>query len=117
MADTWDTFKSTSKNFWGDPAGYATGTNKEGAGGVKKMLFGDPEGIKKAYDDAMAKAEAMGQQGKQFLLGQQGKALAYYAPLQQMFNNAYGNQGLQSPQIPQAQGQGGPLARMYGGGQ
>lgn len=88
-------------NFVGDPLGYITGVNREGFGGVKKMLFGDPESIKKAYDDMIAKSGAMGEANKQFLLGQQGKALQRYAPIQQMFNSAYGSQGIKGPQVPQ----------------
>lgn len=101
-------------NFIGDPAGYLTGVNTEGFGGVKKMLFGDPEATKKAYDEAMNRSMQMGQDTKNFLMGQQGKALNYYAPLQRMFQGAYGTQGIQGPQIPQAPGVG-PLAQMYGG--
>lgn len=121
MSVSWDSFKSRSessgKNLLGDPAGYLSGTNTEGFGGVKKMLFGDPEAIKKAYDQAMSDAKAGGQQITNFLMGQQGKAQQYYAPLQHMFQSAYGTEGIRGPQIPQAPvANTGPLSRMYGGG-
>ena len=99
-------------NFLGDPAGYLSGTNTEGVGGVKKMLFGDPDAIKSAYDEAMNRSKQMGNESKDFLLGQQQKALAHFAPLQNMFQGAYGTQGIEGPQVPQAVG---PLAQMYGG--
>lgn len=105
-------------DFWhliGDPGGYVSGVNTQGFGGVKNMASGDPDSVKKAYDDAMQMSMASGRETKDFLLGQQGKALAYYAPLQQMFNNAYGANGIQGPQTPQVPGSG-PLTRMYGGG-
>lgn len=108
MPDFWD--------YVGDPAGALTGINNEGFGGIKKMLFGDPGAVKKAYDDAMNMSRQMGQESKDFLLGQQGKALQYYQPLQHMFQGAYGTEGIQGPQTPQAApGGAGPLTRMYGG--
>ena len=109
MSDFW--------NFVGDPGGYITGTNKEGFGGVKKMLFGDPDAIKQAYDQAIQLSQQGGKDIKNFLLGQQGKAQQYYAPLQHMFSAAYGTEGLHAPQTPQAPQvpTSGPLARMYGG--
>lgn len=102
-----------TQNFLGDPAGYLTGTNTEGFPGVKKMLFGDPEAIKKAYDQMANLATSMTGQTRNFLSGQEQKALQFWAPLQRMFGNAYGTEGIQGPQIPQAQG--GPLMNMYGG--
>lgn len=106
-----------SGDFWnmvGDPAGYASGTNTEGIGGVKKMLFGDPEAIKKAYEDAMGMSRQMGQESKDFLQGQKGQSLSYFQPVMQMLQGAYGkNPGIAAPQKPQMAG--GPLAQMYGG--
>lgn len=101
------------KDLLGDPAGYLTGTNTQGASGVKKMLFGDPDAIKKAYDQMAGLAKDMTGQTRNFLAGQENKALQYYAPLQHMFQAAYGTEGMQAPQIPQATS--GPLSRMYGG--
>ena len=100
-------------NFVGDPAGYITGVNKEGFGGVKKMLFGDPNSIKHAYDQAMQMSQQMGQQTKDFLMGQEGKAQQYFGPIQNMYRSAYGAQGMQAPMIPQSPG--GPIQSMYRG--
>lgn len=120
MDNKWATQTDHTKqaeNFLGDPAGALTGTNTEGFGGVKKMLFGDPDAIKKAYDQAMSDAKTGGQNITNFLMGQQAKAQQYYSPLQHMFGAAYGTEGLRGPQVPQASAAGvGPLARMYGGG-
>lgn len=87
-------------DFWnlvGDPAGYVSGYNTEGLSGIKKGLFGDPESIKKAYDDMMGTARQMTGETRQFLGNQQGKALAQYAPMQHMFQSAYGTNGLTPP--------------------
>ncbi len=81
---------------------------------VKKGIFGDPEAIKAAYDKAIGMAQTGGQNIQGFLMGQQGKAQQYYAPLQHMFNASYGTEGLQAPQTPGVPGSG-PLAKMYGG--
>lgn len=99
--------------FLGDPGGYITGTNTEGFGGVKKMLFGDPDAIKEAYEKAMGYADQGAQRITNFLMGQQGKAQQYYAPLSHLFQSTYGTEGLQGPQIPQAQGPG-TLSALYG---
>ncbi len=86
-------------------------------GDAKKTIFGDPDAIKKAYDQAIGLSQKGSADIKNFLLGQQGKAQQFYAPLQHMFNASYGTEGLQAPQIPNASGAGvGPLAKMYGGG-
>lgn len=107
-------FGSDAGNIVGDPAGWLSGTNTGGFGGVKKMLFGDPDAIKKAYDDAFKMSQTGSQNIKNFLLGQQARAQQFYAPIQHMFNAAYGTEGLQAPQTPQAPGSG-PISRMYGG--
>ena len=112
MGATWDKFKDTTGSLLGDPAGYITGTNTEGFGGVKKMLFGDPDAIKKAYDQAIGLSQQGSKDIKDFLLGQQGKAQQYYQPLQHMFQSAYGTEGIAAPQTPQAVA---PLSKMYGG--
>jgi hypothetical protein len=79
----------------------------------KKTLFGDPDAIKKAYDQAIGLSQSGSENIKNFLMGQQGKAQQYFAPLQHMFSAAYGTEGLR----PQADTPGaGPLSRMYGGG-
>lgn len=112
---SWYNDKEDFWNFATDPGGYITGKNTKGIGGIPDLLSGNPDAIKQAYDDAMKMAQSSGKETKDFLLGQQGKALAAYAPLQQMFNNAYGTQGIQGPQTPGVPGSG-PLGRMYGGG-
>lgn len=100
-------------HFLGDPAGYVTGTNKEGVGGVKKMLFGDPDAIKEAYDKAMGYASQGSKDITKFLMGQQAKAQQYYAPLSNLFQQTYGTGGLDAPQIPQASAPG-TLSALYG---
>jgi len=61
---------------------------------------GNPQDIKAAYDQAMARAQQGGQQTKDFLLGQQAKAQQFYAPMQKMFQGMYGTGGIQAPQVP-----------------
>lgn len=92
------------EDFVGDPAGMITGVNNEGFGGVKKMLFGDPNALKEQYDKLIALSQSGGENIKNFLLGQQGKAQQYYAPVQSMFKRMYGDTGIAAPQIPQAPG-------------
>jgi len=76
-------------------------------------VFGDPKGVKAAYDAQIQASKDAQSKLQQFLMGQKGQAQAIYQPLQHMFSAAYGTEGLQAPQIPQAPG--GPLSRMYGG--
>lgn len=102
------------ENFLGDPGGFISGTNTEGAGGVKKMLFGDPNAIKEAYDKAMGISKSGTKEIRDFLMGQQGKAQQYFAPIQSLFQSMYGTQGIQAPQTPQGTQGMGPLAQMYG---
>lgn len=80
----------------------------------KKTLFGDPEAIKAAYDQMAGLATNMTNQTRDFLNRRRDASLAYFGPLQHMFNSAYGTEGLQAPQSPQAAGVN-PLAAMYGG--
>jgi hypothetical protein len=113
---SWYDDKGDFWNLIGDPGGYVSGQNKNGFGGIKNMLMGDPEAAKKAYDQAIQLSQQGGSDIKNFLLGQQGKAQQYYAPLQHMYQGAYGTEGVQAPQIPQASAAGmGPLSRAYGG--
>lgn len=79
---------------------------------IHKKLFGDPEAIKKAYDDMMTKATEFAGRNKRFLGEQQGKALAYYQPMQRMFEKTYGTDGIQGPQVPRSMA---GLEPMYGG--
>jgi hypothetical protein len=79
-------------------------------GDIKKGVFGDPNAVKAAYDAQIKASQQNAEQMKQFLLGQQGKAQAFYAPMQHMFRNYYGTQGIQGPQVPTA-----TFASTYGG--
>lgn len=110
----WYNDKDDFGNLISDPGGYIGGWNTEGGPGLKKMLFGDPEAIKAAYDKAMADAKTGGKDITNFLMGQQGKAQQYFAPLSHLFQSAYGTEGIQAPQIPQA-GAPGSLSALYGG--
>src|SRR6478752_1451857 len=113
---SWYDDKGDFWNLIGDPGGYITGQNKNGFGGIKNALMGDPDAAKKAIDQATQISQTGSENIKNFLLGQQAKAQQYYAPLQHMFSAAYGTEGMQAPQIPQASAAGaGPLSRMYGG--
>jgi len=83
-------------------------------GDVYNAVRGDPDAIKGAYDQQIKASQAAQQQLQQFLMGQKGQAQQFYGPIQHMFQGAYGTEGLQAPQTPQAPGVG-PLARTYGG--
>lgn len=64
-------------------------------------FFGSPaDEVKAAYDQGMGYAQDSGGRIKDFLLGQQQQALGYYKPVQNMFNSAYGTQGLMPMQRP-----------------
>lgn len=73
-------------------------------GDLYEAARGDPNAIKQAYDAQIKASQASQQQLQQFLMGQKGNTLAYYAPLQHMFQRAYGTEGIQGPQIPRAPG-------------
>lgn len=61
---------------------------------------GNPDEIKAAYDQAMAASQANAGQVRDFLMGGKAQAQGYYAPLQHMFQGAYGTEGIQAPQTP-----------------
>lgn len=90
--------------------------------GLVNKLEGDPNGIKAAYDKAIAQSQASASNIVNFLGKSKQEAQGYYAPMQHMFSNAYGTEGIQAPQVPQAaqqppQGQmpgQSPFAAMYG---
>jgi len=86
----------------GDPAGYATGINKNGVTGIKDFLSGNPDKVKAAYDQAISQSQNNGQQIRDFLLGREQQAQKFYQPLQALFSSAYGTQGIQGPQVPPA---------------
>ncbi len=69
-------------------------------GDAWKAVSGDPESVKAAYDKIMAQSMAMGEQNKNFIMGQQGKAQQYYAPINHMFQSMYGTEGIQAPMTP-----------------
>ncbi len=83
------------------------------AGDIYNAVRGDPDAVKAAYDQQIAASKASQQQLQQFLMGQKGNTLAYYAPLQHMFQRAYGTEGIQGPMIPGVPG----ASPSYGGGQ
>ena len=84
------------------------------AGDLYKGTTGDPEGIKDAYNKQIQASKDSQQKLMDFLMGQKGNSLAFYGPLQHMFNASYGTEGIQAPQTPGVPGSG-PLSRMYGG--
>lgn len=64
-------------------------------------FYGEPaKQAEQAYDTGMGYAQQSGSRIKDFLMGQQQQALGYYKPAQNMFNAAYGSQGLMPAQIP-----------------
>lgn len=77
------------------------------------MSGNSAEDLKAGYDQAMGQSKADAQTLMDFYDQRKGQALGYYAPMQQMFNNAYGG-GIQGPKVPAPSG-GGPLRTMYGG--
>lgn len=85
-----------------DPGNWSSVGDVPVIGDIHKGIWGDPKAIKEAYDKAINDATVGGQNITNFLLGQQAKAQQYYAPLQHMFNSAYGTEGLQAPQKPPA---------------
>lgn len=84
-------------------------------GSLHKHIWGDTDAIKDAYDKQIAASQQQSDQMRDFLMGQKAQAQGIYGPLQHMFQAAYGTEGLQAPQVPQASAAGvGPLNRMYG---
>jgi hypothetical protein len=82
-------------------------------GDVYKGVFGDPDAVKAAYDKQIEASKAAQAQMQNFLMGQKGQAQGFYAPIQHMFQGAYGTEGIQAPQIPGAPGAT-PIQSMYG---
>lgn len=87
------------------------GGNAVGLGGAWNAFTGDPKGVIAAYNAAISQANQGGQDIKNFLLGQQQKALANYGPLQHMFNTMYGTGGIAPAQVPQ-----GAIGQNFSGG-
>lgn len=107
---SWYDDKGDFGHLLGDPAGYVSGVNKGGFKGVMNMLKGDPESAKAAYDAQIQASRDSQAQLQQFLMQQKGAAQGIYAPMQHMFQSAYGTEGIKAPQIPQ-----GSFAKTYGG--
>jgi len=87
------------------------------AGDIYNALSGNPKGAKEAYDQQIKASQASEERQRNFLMGQKQNALAFYAPLQHMFQSSYGTEGLMAPQVPggsQPQ-MPGPMAAMYSG--
>lgn len=79
----------------------------------RQQLHGNPDAVKAAYDEQIAASQKAQADMRDFLSNQKRQAQAFYGPIQHMFENAYGTEGIQGPVIPVAQG---PLATMSGGG-
>lgn len=94
----------------------ALGSIWQGTGGrLKNYFFDQPANdVKAAYDEAMKRAQQGGQDVKNFLMDREARAQGFYSPIQKMFENAYGTQGIRGPQVPKAPGVG-PMQSMYGG--
>jgi hypothetical protein len=98
----------------GDWAQALTGPAAPLVRGGKKYFFDDPANeVKDAYDKAASQSQASQQKYQQFMDQRRAEALGFYSPLQKLFQGAYGTNGLQGPQVPQAPG--GTLASLYGG--
>lgn len=79
---------------------------------IRQGIHGNPDAIKAAYDQQIQASKDAQERMQNFLMGQKGKAQLFYGPLQHMYESSYGSEGLQAPQVPQANG---PLSQMYGG--
>lgn len=84
-------------------------------GDIYNAVAGDPRGIKDAYDAQIRASKENADKMQAFLMAQRGNAQQFYGPIQQMFGNAYGSQGIQGPQVPQATPGMGPISGMFGG--
>lgn len=97
---------------WYDPTSWSGDTWKRigigaATGGLSEVgkagydyFYGDPaKNVQAAYDQAMGQSEQRAGNIRDFLMGQQQKALGYYQKPQAMFDRAYG-QGLQPQQLP-----------------
>ncbi len=86
-------------------------------GDVWKGITGDPGAIAAAYDKQIQATKENQAAMQAFLMRQKSSAQGLYKPLQHMYQTAYGSEGIQAPQTPQASAAGvNPLARTYGGG-
>lgn len=94
MASFFDSFQDfTPAGFLGNIYSSVSG-NGNPIDSLWNTAKGDPEGIKKAYDAAMGQNATNTQQLREQLAQGQQKALGYYAPIQSLYQNAYGTGGL-----------------------
>lgn len=91
-------------------------------GDIYDAARGNPDQIKAAYDAQIKASQQQSKQMRDFLMAQKGQAQSFYGPIQHMFQQAYGSEGLMAPQIPggtpgmsplPGQTPQGPLAQMY----
>lgn len=105
MGFSWDDFKKGLGPIYGMGADLWHG------------ITGNPDAIRDAYDKQIAATKENQAAMQAFLMRQKANAQGIYKPLQHMYQSAYGSEGIQAPQIPQASAAGvNPLARTYGGG-
>lgn len=77
---------------------------------AKQYFFDDPASeIKNAYSNAIGQTQANAQKLQDFYMGREANAEGYYAPMQHLFNQSYGTNGIAAPQVP------GPLTKAFGG--
>lgn len=84
-----------------------------------QAVTGNPDAIKESYDNAIKMSQGNSAQIRDFLMAGKGAAQQYYAPLQHLFRNAYGTEGIAGPRIPGVPSSGAPqqapFNSMYGG--
>jgi hypothetical protein len=97
-----------AKNFLEDPAGDILGTNTQGLQGISNTLHGNPQAVINAFNDAMAKASQSGHEAKDYLTAQKANTLRAYGPIQHIYQNLYGSQGMTPFTVPGYTGQGQP---------
>jgi hypothetical protein len=98
MANNWWDYIPGVSNVAGIAKGDAEQAFLGPGAAAKNYFFDDPANeAKAAYDQAMGQSQHSAQQIQDFLMGQQKQALGYYQPVQNMFNTAYGSQGLKPP--------------------
>lgn len=84
-------------------------------GEVWQGLQGNPDQIKAAYDAQIKASQQQQQQMQQMLMANKAQSQALYGPMKHMFQNAYGTEGIQGPQVPGGTPGMGPLSKAYGG--
>jgi hypothetical protein len=88
--------------------------------GISNTLHDNPQAVANAYNDAVNRAAAYGTQAFNFLQGQRAKALQAYGPIQRIFQNLYGSEGIGAPVVPKGPGvplnSPGAIQSNFGGG-